>query len=347
MCAVPHPINPVHSRFVVSTLEPLPRRRRRSLINGITLLVTVMVAGAVGMVREVDQGATGVREVAEVADVLSEPSAQVENFLLVGSDSREGIDPDDPAIGVIGTTGVVSGQRADTIMILRRDRGDGTLALMSLPRDLWVAIPDWRSERINAAYGRGPEVLVRTVQRTLGVPVHHYLEVDLAGFQGLVGAVGGVELCVENPVRDVGSGLDVATSGCHIMSPSQALAYVRSRSYETFQDGRWRKDPTADIGRTERQRAFIAALATAGRARLLANPFNAGSVLDAALASVGAEPGFNALDAAARLRSAASGDLESVALPVSATTIDGKSVLQLASGADTLLAWFAGTGVRD
>lgn len=347
MCAVPRPTDPVHSRFVVSTLEPLPRRRRRSRVNGITLLVVVAVAGAVGMVRAVDQRATGVREVTEVGAVLSEPSTQVENFLLVGSDSREGIDPDDPAIGVIGTTGDVSGQRADTIMILRRDRADGSLALMSLPRDLWVAIPDWRSERINAAYGRGPDVLVRTVQQALGVPVHHYLEVDLAGFQGLVGALGGVEFCVDTPVRDVRSGLDLPTSGCHVLSPSQALAYVRSRAYETFQDGRWRKDPTADIGRTERQRAFIAALASAGRASLLANPFNAGSVLDAAVASVGAEPGFNALDAAARLRSAATGDLESVALPVSGTSIDGKSVLQLADGADALLAWFAGTGVRD
>ncbi len=330
-----------------SALEPLPRRRRRrSLVNGLSLLAVVAVVGAAGLVTALDQRVTAVREVAEVIDVLSESSTRVENFLLVGSDSREGIDPEDPAIGVIGTTGDVSGQRADTIMILRRDRGDGSLALLSLPRDLWVEVPGWRTERINAAYGRGPDVLVRTVQQSLGVPVHHYLEVDLAGFQGVVAAVEGVELCVDTPVRDVRSGLDLPTSGCHTLNPSQALAYVRSRAYETFEDGRWRKDPTADIGRTERQRSFIAGLATAARERVLANPFTAGSVLDAVAASVGAEAGFDALESAARLRGAATGGLDSIALPVSGATIDGKSVLQLDSGAQDILDWFAGIGDR-
>jgi LCP family protein required for cell wall assembly len=331
---------------VSSSLEPLPRRRRRSLVNGITLAVVVAVAGAAGMVVAVDQRITGVREVTAVGEVLSPGSGRVENYLLVGSDSREGIDPDDPTIGVIGTTNDVSGQRADTIMILRRDRNDGSLAVLSLPRDLWVDIPGRRADRINAAYGRGADVLVRTVQESLGVPVHHYLEVDLAGFQGVVAALGGVELCVDTPVRDVRSGLALPVAGCHLLDPAQALAYVRSRTFETFTDGRWRKDPTADIGRTERQRAFIVNLAAAVRTSALANPFTAGSVLEAVVASVGAEPGFDAFSAAARLRGAASGAIDSYSLPVRGANIDGKSVLQLASGAQTLLDWFAGIGER-
>lgn len=326
--------------------EPLPRPRRRSWPSALALMVAVALAGTVGLVRAVDRGAGSVREVVEVSGVLSPPSADVQNYLLVGSDSREGVDPNDPAAGVIGTTSDVSGQRADTIMVLRRDRADGSLAVMSLPRDLWVDIPGWRTERINAAYGRGPDVLVRTVQQSLGIPVHHYLEVDLAGFQGVVAALGGVELCLDTPVRDVRSGLDLPLSGCHTLDPSQALAYVRSRAFETFEDGEWRKDPTADIGRTERQRAFIAALATAGRERLLANPFAAGSVLDAAVASIGAEPGFDALAAAGALRGAATGSLDSIALPVSGATIDGKSVLRLGDGAQAWLDWFAGIGAR-
>lgn len=315
------------------------------MLRGVTLFAVTAVAGAVGLVAAIDGGVASVREVQAVAEVLSDDDPQVENYLLVGSDSREGIDPDDPAVGIIGTTSDVSGRRADTVMVLRRDRSDGSLALMSLPRDLWVDIPGWRTERINAAYGRGPEVLVRTVQ-ALGVPVHHYLEVDLVGFQGVVDALGGVELCVDTPVRDVRSGLDLAWSGCHRLDPSQALAYVRSRAFETFEDGRWRQDPTADLGRTERQRGFIAALAAAGRERVLANPFRAGSVLEAALASVGAEAGFDALAAATALRGAATGGLDSITLPVSGATVDGKSVLRLADGARAWLDWFAGIGTR-
>ena len=328
-------------------MEALPRRRRRrSMLNGATLALVITVAGAAGVVTAIDQRVTSVREVESVGGVLSTASANVEISLLVGSDSREGIDADDPAIGVIGTTSDISGQRADTIMVLRRDRNDGSLALMSLPRDLWVDIPGRRPDRINAAYGRGPDVLVRTVQNSLGIPVHHYLEVDLAGFQGLVAALGGVELCVDTPVRDVRSGLDIPTSGCHVLNPSQALAYVRSRAYETFEDGRWRKDPTADLGRTERQRAFIGELAVAARDRVLSSPLDAGSVLDAAMASVGAEPGFDALAMVARLRSAATGGIDSITLPVRGATIDGKSVLQLGPGAREWLAWFAGMGPR-
>lgn len=315
-------------------------------MNSLTVFVVAAVLGGVGLVSAVGRGAGSMREIPEVADVLSPPDAQVENYLLVGSDSRAGIDPDDPSVGLIGTTDDVSGQRADTIMVLRRDTGDGSLAIMSLPRDLWVDIPGWRAERINAAYGRGPDVLVRTVQQSLGVPVHHYLEVDLAGFRGVVDALGGVELCPTTPVRDRRSGLDLPLSGCQVLDPTQALAYVRSRAFETFEDGEWRKDPTADLGRTERQRAFVAALAVAGRERLLANPFRAGSVLDATVASMGAEPGFDPLVAARRLRAAASGALDSVALPVRGATIDGKSVLQLAEGARAWLDWFAGIGTR-
>lgn len=327
-------------------MESLPRRRRRSALNGLSVAFVITVAGAAGLVTAIDQRVTSVREVAAVDGVLSAASSTVELTLLVGSDSREGIDANDPAIGVIGTTSDISGQRADTIMVLRRDRGDGSLALLSLPRDLWVDIPGRKPDRINAAYGRGADVLVRTVQQSLGLPIHHYLEVDLAGFQGLVAALGGVELCVDTPVRDVRSGLDIPTSGCHVLGPTQALAYVRSRAYETFEDGRWRKDPTADIGRTERQRAFIGQLAIAARDRVLASPLDAGSVLDAAMASVGAEPGFDALAMVARLRGAADGGIDSIGLPVRGASIDGKSVLQLGAGARELLAWFAGMGPR-
>ena len=79
-----------------------------------------------------------------------------ENYLLVGSDTREGADPDDPNAGAIGDADDAVGARSDTIMVLRRERNGGA-SLLSLPRDLWVDIAGTdRSAKINAAYNEGP-----------------------------------------------------------------------------------------------------------------------------------------------------------------------------------------------
>lgn len=116
-------------------------------------------------------------------NILDDPvDLPTQNYLLVGSDTREGISADDPDFGVIGDTGVVQGRRADTIMVLRRER-DGGASLVSLPRDLWLEIPGTGgSNRINAAYNGGADRLVATVTQTLGIPIDHYIEVNFVGF---------------------------------------------------------------------------------------------------------------------------------------------------------------------
>lgn len=160
------------------------------------LLVMVVVAtsAVVGLTRAADNRVAEVERVEglsgllagsvdangnlvdENGNVLDDPvDLPSENYLLVGSDTREGISEDDPDFGVIGDTNVVSGRRADTIMVLRRER-DGGAAIVSLPRDLWVEIPGTGgSNRINAAYNGGAERLVATVVETLGIPIHHYV----------------------------------------------------------------------------------------------------------------------------------------------------------------------------
>ena len=136
----------------------------------------------------------------ENGNILDDPvDLPTENYLLVGSDTREGISADDPDFGVIGDTGVVSGRRADTIMVLRRER-DGGAALVSLPRDLWLEIPGTGgSNRINAAYNGGADRLVATVVKTLGIPIHHYVEVNFVGFRDIVNELGGVTICFPYP----------------------------------------------------------------------------------------------------------------------------------------------------
>ena len=140
---------------------------------------------------------------------------KAQNFLLVGSDSRANIDPDDPNIGAFGSESEVGGQRSDTIMVLRIDpaserarrscRSHATCGCRSRARG--------GKQRINTAFSRGPDVLVATLQQNFGIPIQHFVEVDFAGFKGLVDAVGGVPVYFENPARDKNTGLNIPVAG--------------------------------------------------------------------------------------------------------------------------------------
>ena len=177
---------------------------------------------------------------------------------MIGSDSREGVSGSDADFGAVGDTAVVQGRRSDTIMILRQEKDGNGAALVSLPRDLWITIAGSGSQnRINAAYNDGPEVLAATITHELGIPINHVVDVDFLGFKDLVDAAGGAVVCFEYVTRDLNSGLD-QQPGCNELDGVQALAYARSRNYEEFRDGEWRKDPTADLGRIQRQQNFIA-----------------------------------------------------------------------------------------
>lgn len=199
------------------------------------------------------------------------------NVVLVGSDDRAAVAGEPSRFG---STAEVSGRRSDTILLARVDPVARTVAVLSIPRDLYVPISDGRrsrpvSARINDAFNQGgPTRLIQTIADNLRVPVHHYVEVDFSGFRELVDATGGVQLWVPEPVRDYSprdrrsmTGLDIGEAGCVTLDGPTALAYVRSRYFQTFRDGRWRSDPTGDIGRMQRQQQFLLALAEAAAAR--------------------------------------------------------------------------------
>lgn len=179
------------------------------------------------------------------------------NYLIVGTDSRAGVDPENPNAGVIFGEGD-GGERTDTIAVLNIAGGDAKL--LAIPRDLWVPIAGGEPGRINAAFNRGPETLVDTVQRELDIGIDHYLEVDFAGFLGLVDALGGVTIDFEHPAHDPKSGLNVTETGPVRLGQDEALAYVRSRTYTETIDGSQVVDPTADLGRVQRQQKFLGAV---------------------------------------------------------------------------------------
>jgi len=161
---------------------PLRRPRRLPAFLGIALVTSVV--GAAGMLVAARGVVDEVPRVPGVSQVLSNTSTNVENYLLVGSDSRELGDPN------TGETGGVTGNRSDTMMVLRIDKNDDSASLLSIPRDLYVDTPD-HTGRINGAYNDGPAALVVAIQQALSLPIHHYVEIDFSGFKALVEALDG------------------------------------------------------------------------------------------------------------------------------------------------------------
>jgi LCP family protein required for cell wall assembly len=307
--------------------------------------VLVAAAGATGVLRAADARTSSIARIEGMEAVLAEvtddgPSV---NYLLVGSDSRDGADTDAGDSGAIGTTDDVQGQRADTIMILRRD-ADGGVVLTSLPRDLWVPIAGTgRSGRINGAYNEGAERLAATVTQSLGVPIHHYVEVDFFGFKDIIDSVGGVDLCVEYVTRDTRSGLDL-DPGCQTLDGTMALAFARSRYYEEFRDGQWRVDGSADLGRIRRQQLFMRAAINGAILEWRSSPFSSSRLIDSMTASVRIDGSVDPIRAADSLRRAAEEDLVTYVLPVRPVTIGGAAVLELEPGAEEILDYFRGVG---
>jgi len=285
-----------------------------------------------------------VRRDDSLAAVLSPADDRFVNILLVGSDSREGADPNDPDFGNVGGTGDVQGRRSDTLIVMNVERSSGIISLLSIPRDLWVEIGDsGGSDRINTAYRDGSAVVVRTVQRALGIPVHHYLEINFQGFKSLVDAVGGVTVCVEYPTRDRNTGLFIPV-GCKNLDGVGALAWARSRYFEEKIDGSWRMDGSSDIGRGKRQRHFVALLMKTAIERTLSNPFRAGTVLSGATDALLVDPTLDVVEFASLMRPAATGKLRRFALGTYGDTVGDASVLRLDASSGEVLGFFAGTG---
>ncbi len=258
----------------------------------------------------------------DLGDALDPVSGDTTNYLLVGSDSRENLDPEAPD----AAEPTVSGRRADTIILLQVGP-EGSL-MMSIPRDLWVENPATGAEgRINGTYNDGPANLVNAVRENLFVPVNHYAEVDFASFAGLIDAVGGITIDFPHPAFDPGSGLDIQQSGPVTLDGTQALAYVRARNYTEIIDGEQVKDPTADLGRQERQRQFlVTALSEVGSER---NPLSLGRAAAALSGGLTVDTELGFLDAISLARRLGGSTPETVELPVRGARIGGASVLLL------------------
>ena len=221
---------------------------------------------------------------------------EAENYLLVGSDSVDGIAADD--VIMTGRRASIGNHLADTIMILRL-RNDGTAAVVSIPRDLLVPIASTDViAKINSAYNLDSSAqtraarLIETVEEHFGIGLQHFVEVDLDGFRRLVDAVGGVSMCFNRPTRDRtiqdsgdptkgGTGFWVDEGWTHLDGEA-ALAFVRSRRLLVQQDDdAWiRLGVWNDLERNSRQQRFIFEAMDQALDRAVGNPRTLRRLLD-------------------------------------------------------------------
>ncbi|SDQ28742.1 LCP family protein [Actinopolyspora saharensis] len=220
-----------------------PRKKKRwGRRIGITLLVIVLLL--VGLVIYVDSSLQRTGALDDYQGRVDDTAGT--NWLLVGSDSRQGLDESQREELSAGDAG---GRRTDTMMMLHVPAGGGDPSLISLPRDSSVPIPGHGRNKLNAAFAiGGPKLLVRTVENVTGVHMDHYAEIGLGGFASLVESVGGVEMCLDQPLNDPKAGIDLE-QGCQQLNGQQALGFVRSRAY-----------PEGDLQRIENQRKLLGAL---------------------------------------------------------------------------------------
>jgi LCP family protein required for cell wall assembly len=252
--------------------EPRPRRTLRQRVT-----IGVGIVAVVGCLAAAFAFATVWRKWGAFervdADTLDARASSDEpmNLLIVGSDSREAIDSSDPNSGVFTGGGEQpSGQRADTMVVLRYDPGVERLDVLSIPRDLWVPIAGQdTTDRLNTAYSHDPDTLIATIQDHLDIPIHHYAEIDFQGFQDVVDEVGGVPMYFDTIYQDPNSGFVISEPGCVRLDGYMALAFVRSRHLEYMTPaGNWDSDPTGDLGRITRQQVFLRRVLSQARGSL-------------------------------------------------------------------------------
>ncbi|WP_459186310.1 LCP family protein [Streptomyces sp.] len=289
-----------------------PVRRGMRILGGMSL--AVLTVSGIGH-AVVDRVEGGIQRVDAFGDMKSRPSRTAgTNFLLVGTDGRDGLTADQKRRFHLGGKPC---HCTDTIMLAHLSQDRRRVSVVSIPRDTYAEFP--KPSKLDAAYAKGgPNLTVRMVENMTGVRVDHYLEVGFTGFMKAVDLLGGVQVCTTMPIKDAYTGLDLPI-GTSRLGGGQALQYVRTRHL----------DGATDYTRMERQQRLIAQAirqATATGSGLLASPAKLGKLAKAVLGpgsgSVRADQRLKAADlmALARgLRGFGPGSAEFATVPVSET----------------------------
>ncbi|WP_048876929.1 LCP family protein [Saccharomonospora saliphila] len=251
--------------------ERAAARSRAARAAATSLAVLVFLATGVGWGAKTwfDGQFTEVAALDEESDDIRKAAAQLgdANFLVVGSDTRAGAETEQRA----GDADGVPGARSDTVMLAHVPEDRARAVVVSFPRDLEISRPEcarWDSGtgrygepvppadavKLNSAFNiGGPRCVTKVIQRISGMRINHFIGIDFEGFKGMVDAVGGVTVHLDEPMEDAELGMVVAETGDVVLRGEQALSFVRARKVYG--------DPTfSDYGRMRRQQQFLSAL---------------------------------------------------------------------------------------
>jgi LCP family protein required for cell wall assembly len=277
-------------------IEPPAAKRRWPLVV-VSVLTVALVAGALGLwlfdrsldrvpvegLAENDEPSEGE---AEANEVEAATLGRATHVLVAGSDDRSVLTPEERREF---STGDADGERTEALMLLRIDPDLERIDALRFPRDLLVTRCDGSRGRINAAYAigerdyrDGPSCLVSTITRFTGLPIHHVVKVDFRGFVDAVEAVGGVEVRLEEPIRDRRAGIDLP-AGCVELDGADALGFVRARQIDN------------DFERIGRQQQLLAAvLDQVATPSTLADPRRVAALITTAQRSLELDEGLTA-----------------------------------------------------
>jgi len=251
-----------------------------------------------------------------------EKTSKALNYLIVGSDTREGLSKEELKALRVGSTATAAGGRSDTMLLVHISKDRDKAFLVSFPRDSLVTIPAHtssngesqipaRQNKLNAAFSfGGAPLLIETIEAETNLKIDHYIEVSFAGFAGIVNALGGVEVCTKVDIDDPKSHL-VLSAGTHTLNGIEALKYVRTRDF----DGR------GDIGRMQRQQEFMSSILNkATSTGVLLNPIKIVNFMNAAISTIKMDENLSKedlLNLAKQMRGLSSGNVRTLTVPLS------------------------------
>jgi LCP family protein required for cell wall assembly len=253
------------------------RRIRRTVVISLSVLLVLILAG-VGYAYYLthDLHRQTVRGLS--AALTTGKEAGTENILMAGSTSRCALTVQNPAYGLCSQG--VNGVNSDVIMILHVDPAHHRLALISIPRDLFI--PNARTtgaNKIDTGLYQGTSQLVAAIEEDFGIPIQHAVTLNFDQFANVVDALGGINMSFPISVFDQESGLNVQAAQCVHLDGTQALQVVRARHLQYLAPGysaedpfSWPQEAQSDLARILRDHEFLRVLATAVSQRGLGNP---------------------------------------------------------------------------
>jgi LCP family protein required for cell wall assembly len=327
------------------------RSRRRRIVRRVVLIslaaVFVLLGGGAGYAYYLTHDLHRVPVQGLNSALTTGQEAGSENILMVGSTSRCALTVQNAAYGLCSQG--VNGVNSDVIMILHADPAHHRLALLSIPRDLFI--PNARStgpNKIDAGLYQGLTQLVAAIEEDFGIPIQHAVSLNFDQFANIVDALGGINMSFPESVFDAESGLNVQAATCVHLDGTQALQVVRARHLQYDAPGTttsdavyWPQEAQSDLARINRDHEFLRVLATAVAKKGLGNPITDLGLINSVKADVTFDQSWSVNDMANLVVAFHSVDINSVpqlTIPVAVVTdpdgTDGSLVYQGGSYGD-------------